>query len=253
MLKIKISAYLQRLLEELGETQEGLAERLGIPKSSLQGYLKGKNLPGIDVLIRMAEIGGITMDELIKSGDPKINIEIKNSKNVIMAGRDVYQNTTIRRKTEYRPGPDDITGEQANTLKNLVNDIVVIEQKVKKKPKTHGAIWNALNRKMGVTYYREIKQDRFEEARSYLRIWIGRITRGLERSDNEQWRDRKYKSIYAMATKELGWKKEDVHNYTYGKYQKEGLSNLTDKELNALYNVIRYMKKKIQEQDREIT
>ena len=56
MIKERISLILNKLLQELGETQEGLATRLGIAKSNLQGYLKGTNLPGIDVLIKIAEL-----------------------------------------------------------------------------------------------------------------------------------------------------------------------------------------------------
>jgi transcriptional regulator with XRE-family HTH domain len=238
MLKDKISSYLNKLMRELGETQEGLAKRIGIKKSSLQGYLKGENLPGIDVLLAMAELGGITIDQLVKTEPSKLHIEIKNSHSIAIAGRDVYMNTKIHRKTEYRPGPDDITGEQANKLKDLVNKVVEIEQKTKKKPKTYGAVWNSLNKKMGVTYYREIKREQFELAELYLMQWIGRLKKGLKRTDADEWRKDKQAAIFAAARNNLGWTKDAIDGYIYERFKKESIRDLTKKELQLLYNAI---------------
>ena len=68
MIKARISLILKNLLQELGETQGGLANRIGVTQSNLQGYLKGKNVPGIDVILRIAELAGITTDQLLKEG-----------------------------------------------------------------------------------------------------------------------------------------------------------------------------------------
>ncbi len=238
MLRKRISNYLDRLMMELGETQEGLANRLGIAKSGLQGYLKGTNLPSIDILIRMAELGQVPIDDLIKTDNPIIRINVNNSPGAVTAGRDVIITQTHRRVTEYKPGPDDISGEQANELKDLVNKVVELEQKTKKKPKTYGAIWNALNRKMGVTYYREIKRDRFDEAKMFLMQYAGRLKRGLKRADKEEWRKERQKSIFAAAKGYLGWSKVEVDNYIYERYGKNSIRNLSIKELDQLYNVI---------------
>lgn len=238
MLKDKISNYLNMLMQALGETQEGLAKKIGTTKSSLQGYLKGENLPGIDVLLRMAELGGITLDDLVKTEPSKLHIEIKNSHGVAIAGRDVYMNTRIHRKTEYRPGPDDITGDQANKLKDLVNKIVDIEKETKKKPKTYGAIWNALHRKLGVTYLREIKHSQYDLAEAYLMQWLGRIKKGLKRTDADAWRKDKQAAIFAAARNNLGWTKEALDGYIYERFKKESIRDLTNKEMQLLYNAI---------------
>ena len=238
MIKERIAAHLQQLMKDLRDTQESLASRLGITKSSLQGYLKGANLPGIDILLKMAELGGITVDELIKKDAPLLHIEVKNSKNVAIAGRDVYVNTKIHRKTDYSPGPDDIAGDQANRLKTLVSEVVELEQQVKKKPKTYGAVWNALNRKMGITYYREIKRYQFDLAELYLMQWKGRIRRGLKRTDEEEWRKKTQASIFARARNQLGWTKDALDSYILERYGRKSIRDLKKKELQQLYNII---------------
>ena len=116
MVKKRISSILNELLKELGETQEGLATRLGVAKSNLQNYLKGENLPGIDVIMRIADLAGITTDMLLKEDNPKMNITVNHSSNVTIAGRDVINNINpiYKRTNHYSPGPNDITGDQAN-------------------------------------------------------------------------------------------------------------------------------------------
>lgn len=240
MISARITSFLQHLLKELGDTQEGLAGRLGITRASLQGYLKGENLPGIDVLLKMAELGGLSLDELVKTDNPKTHISIVNSH---IAGRDQYINTTIKRINQYKPGPADITADQSNRLKELVNEVVELEEKVKKKPKTYGAIWNALNRKMSATYYREIKRAQFEEAEMYLMQWVGRLKKGLKRTDDEEWRKKTQAAIFAAARNQMGWTKESLDAYILERYDKESIRDLSKKELQQLYNVI-FSKKK---------
>jgi transcriptional regulator with XRE-family HTH domain len=238
MIKERISLILNKLLQELGETQEGLATRLGIAKSNLQGYLKGTNLPGIDVLIKIAELAGLTTDALLKTDNPKMNVNVNNSRHVTIAGGDIYQNTTVKRTNHYAPGVDDISGDQANKLKEYVNKIVELEGMVKQKPKTYGAVWNALNRKMGVTYYREIKAYQYSAAETYLMQWAGRLKRGLKRTDEDVHRKERQKAIFAAARNQLGWTKDALDGYIYECYKKESIRDLTKQQLEQLYNKI---------------
>ena len=240
MIKKRISSILNNLLQELGETQEGLANRIGVTRSNLQGYLKEKNIPGIDVILRIAALAGITTDQLLKEDNPKMNVSVTNSSNVTIAGHDVINhiNPVFKRTTHYSPRPDDITGEQANKLKDFVNKIVELETTVKKKPKTYGAVWNALNKKMGVTYYREIKKAQFDDAELYLRQWAGRLKRGLKRTDEDMQRSERQKAIFARARTQLRWTKEDLDGYIYDCYGKDSIRDLTKKELEQLYNKI---------------
>lgn len=243
MIKSRISSILKELLKELGETQDGLAKLLGVTQSNLQGYLREKNVPGIDVILRIADLAGLTTDQLLKDDNPKMNVNIANSNNVTVAGGDVIYNHNninpiFKRTTNYAPGPDDITGEQANRLKDHVNKIVALEVTVKKKPKTYGAVWNALNKKMGVTYYREIKKDQFDMAELYLRQWAGRLKRGLKRTDTDTHRQERQKAIFAHARKQLGWTKDNIDAYIFECYGKESIRDLTKEQLEQLYNKI---------------
>ncbi len=242
MLEEQIFNYLNRLMQELGETQESLARRLGITKSSLQRYLKGSNLPSLNVLLKIAELGETTIDDLIKTGVPKINtaehIELNNSNHNVIAGRDAYINTHIHPRRIYNSKPGDITGEQANRLKELVNSVVEIEKQAKQKPKTYGAVWNAINRKMGVTYYREIKQSQYEFAVSYLMQWIGRNKKGLKRTNEDDWRKKTQSAVFAAARNNLGWTKDALDSYIYERFQKDSIRDLTIKELQLLYDAI---------------
>lgn len=237
MLKDKVTAYLNRLMQEFGDTQEGISKRLDIPKTTFQRYLKGESLPRIEELIRIVELGGNSLDDLVKKESPTLHIAVTNSHHVAIGG-DININQKNYRRTEYRPGPDDITGDQANKLKDLVNKIVEIEKETKKKPKTHGAIWNALHRKLGVTYLREIKRDQYSLAEAYLMQWIGRIKKGLKRTDAEAWRKDKQAAIFAAARNNLGWTKEALDGYIYERFKKESIRDLTKTELQKLYNAI---------------
>lgn len=254
MFKERISKFLQHLMKELGETQDGLATRLGIKKSSLQGYLKGTNLASVDVLMKMAELGGVKLDDLLKAETmpkptipetrPTLTQTIVSGNHNVLAQRDVYQNVTRKITNKYSPGPDDITGDQPHRLKDLVNLIVELEVKVKLKPKTYGAVWNALNRKMGVTYYREIKQWQFEAAEGYLSQWIGRLKRPLQKTDNEKWRKDRYKAIFMASKNQMGWTKESVDALILEKFKKDSIRFLDATELEKLYGMIMNMKRK---------
>lgn len=248
MLEDQIINYLNKLMQELGETQESLAQRLGITKSSLQRYLKGINLPNLNVLIKIAELGETTVDDLIKSGIPKMHtakyIELNNSNHNIITGGDAYVNTHVHPRKVYEPKPEDITGIQANRLKDLVNEVIELERQASKKPKTYGAVWNALNRKMGVTYYREIKQHQFNLAELYLMQWIGRNRKGLKRTNEDEWRKQTQSAIFAAARNQLGWTKDSLDSYIYERFKKDSIRDLTKKELQLLYNAVFAMKNK---------
>jgi len=243
MVKKRISSILNELLKELGETQEGLASRLGIAKSNLQNYLKGVNVPSIDVILKISELAGITTDQLLKENNPKMNVNVTNSNHVTIAGGSINHNhfnihPVFKRTNHFSPSPDDITGEQANKLKDYVNKVVELETAVKKKPKTYGAVWNALNKKMGVTYYREIKKEQFDNAELYLQQWAGRLKRGLKRTNEDIYRQERQKSIFARARNQLGWTKENLDAYIFECYKKESIRDLTKQELEQLYNKI---------------
>lgn len=56
---------IRKLRLEREWTQEELADRLGLSRQALGNYEKEKREPGIDMLICLADIFGITVDALV--------------------------------------------------------------------------------------------------------------------------------------------------------------------------------------------
>lgn len=57
---------LKELRESRGLQQKDIAKFLGISESSICLYEKGKREPPIEVLIKLADFFGCTLDELVK-------------------------------------------------------------------------------------------------------------------------------------------------------------------------------------------
>lgn len=64
--KTRIAGYLNKILEERGMSKAELARALNVSQGRLTEYLKGYNLPRADTLIKISEIGNISLDELLK-------------------------------------------------------------------------------------------------------------------------------------------------------------------------------------------
>jgi transcriptional regulator with XRE-family HTH domain len=66
----KFGAYISRLRKKADMTQSELAERLNLTRQAISKYECGDSFPDISILIEVAEVFGITLDELISSGHP---------------------------------------------------------------------------------------------------------------------------------------------------------------------------------------
>ena len=67
--KNHIGTKLFKIRNERGETQEHVAECVGITYVSLSRYENGQRMPKMDILARLAEHFGVTVDELIGRDD----------------------------------------------------------------------------------------------------------------------------------------------------------------------------------------
>lgn len=242
----RIATFMTDVMRRGPLTQRALAGLLGISQGRLSTYLNEKELPGINVIVKLAEIGGVTVDELIKSTkDPQIaegaysGVNIKAPvKSSVVLGPGSTQTGTINinsrviQRREYQPKKGDISSEQARVLKDLVDKVVETEQLAKKKPSTYPAVWNALNRRMGVTYYREIPEWRFEEAVVFLEQWLGRLKR-RRWVDPEAWRKEMYAAVFAK-TKMVGYSKVQVDNMILERFGRESIRDLNRSELQRL-------------------
>lgn len=77
----RFGAYVSRLRKTADMTQSELAEKLNLTRQAISKYETGDSFPDISILIQIAEILGITLDELINSGNPTKG-ETKILKNV---------------------------------------------------------------------------------------------------------------------------------------------------------------------------
>ena len=107
-------------------------------------------------------------------------VSIFGTGNVVGNGNSVVNNfihnpAPVITKVVVQPGNVVIDEPQKVALKALVDDIVALERELKRAPKGHGAVWGALNRKMGVTSYHLIPGEKFLAARKTLDEWRGRL------------------------------------------------------------------------------
>ncbi|MDD3415542.1 MAG: helix-turn-helix transcriptional regulator [Lachnospiraceae bacterium] len=66
----KFGAYISRLRKKADMTQSELAEQLNLTRQAISKYECGDSFPDISILIEIADVFNITLDELISSGNP---------------------------------------------------------------------------------------------------------------------------------------------------------------------------------------
>ena len=67
---ILFGAYLATKRKFMDMTQCELAQKLNITRQSISKYETGESFPDITIIIKLADIFNITIDDLIKSGLP---------------------------------------------------------------------------------------------------------------------------------------------------------------------------------------
>ena len=245
LLQQRISTFINKILESNQElTQTDLSKLLGVAKGSVSNYVAGKEMPAIDVLMKLADLGGVTLDEILKGENVEVGtlepsklVIISTGQKSIAAGRDVHINQNVKKTYKSTPGPNAITPEQAARLLDLVNQIVEYEAKTMLRPKKHATVWSIFKRKFKVAYYRELNASQFDDAVLYLTKWIGRLKSSLRKSDIPVWRKERIMSIQTRR-KQLGWSKDDMVNYLLGKFGFSSLKDLTDSQLDQFYHYI---------------
>lgn len=64
-----LSEKILSLRAERGMTQDGLAEKMEVSRQSVSKWETGQSVPDLDKIVRMADLFGITMDELVREGE----------------------------------------------------------------------------------------------------------------------------------------------------------------------------------------
>lgn len=68
---MKNGAILKHLIKDAGLTQKRFAEVLGVAPSTLNGYIISEREPDLQLLLAMANVLNVTVDEII--GEPTVN------------------------------------------------------------------------------------------------------------------------------------------------------------------------------------
>lgn len=66
---------IRRFRSQMGISQDALAEKLGVARQSISKWERDAATPELEKLMAMAELFGVTLDELVKNentaGDPR--------------------------------------------------------------------------------------------------------------------------------------------------------------------------------------
>ena len=68
----KFGGYLSRLRKERDMTQSELADKLNLTRQAVSKYETGDSFPDVSILVSIANIFHVTLDELIRSGEPTV-------------------------------------------------------------------------------------------------------------------------------------------------------------------------------------
>lgn len=66
----KFGLYLARLRKGADMTQSDLAERLSVTRQAVSGYERGDSFPDVTILVMIADIFSVSVDDMIASGEP---------------------------------------------------------------------------------------------------------------------------------------------------------------------------------------
>lgn len=253
-----------RLVEErtrLGYSQANFAHQTEVNRETLRLNELGRSGISAEFLGRAAQLGvdvqyvitGIHSKNSEELSSPSNNIE-GNGNNVIYGDNSVINSGTINNiKTEkyttktkaiVEPNEIHISEDTARNLQDLVKEIVELEEKVKKTPKSYQAVWSSLNKHCGVATYRLIPVGKTDKAITYLRKWIGRLSssKSAPKKIGNTWRSKKYAYI-KINTKGLeDWLSEHLQN----KYAVGSITELSDDQLQKVYQSVATKKRSIQ-------
>jgi hypothetical protein len=162
---------------------------------------------------------------------------IKGSGNIV-AGGDIHmtvqpQRSRYRPKTIVQTGAGTINAAQKADLTRRVKAWVAVHNEVMGTPKSMAAAWSALNNRMNVNSYHELRPDQLPAAIKWLVDQRGRmLTASGQPEDVEGLRGAIISAIKARS-KELG-KARYYQEHIQMIYQAESLTELTEAELKAV-------------------
>ena len=89
----KFGVYLSNLRKKADMTQSDVADRLNVTRQAISHYECGDTFPDVSILVNIADLFNVSLDELIRSGSPSTS-EAYLLTNIAL-GKDVSQNNNI--------------------------------------------------------------------------------------------------------------------------------------------------------------
>lgn len=177
----------------------------------------------------------------------QITVSVSGEGNFVAGGDlHVYQQAPKpARRQPVQPGVVHITEEHRRILKRLVGDIGETEGRLKKSPKVYGAVYAALFKRFeGVNKLEQIPLSGFDEARSYLHQWLGRLNSmpSAPVKNVDDWRKRRYAFIKVNTKAD-----EDaaaLTSYIKRNFSAESLTELSNDELEKAYRYVAQRKRR---------
>lgn len=241
--------------ERLRFSQSDLANKLGVSREGLRKNEIGATALNADTLAIAVELGfdiqyvlsGIrskNLEDVEKEVGAHVHIQSGGTGNVVQhaqAGSTINMVSTQKHitRTTVKTDPDGthISVAQQAKIQRLVDDIVELESRVKKEPKTYRAVWSTLNRRFQVPSYKLIPLEYYDDVEKYLRQWIGRLnnTKMSAITDNDKHRSRRYAFIHTnlpIVTEE--W----FRSYLHKNFKVSSMKDLNDSDLEKAYQAV---------------
>jgi transcriptional regulator with XRE-family HTH domain len=91
--KVQIGERIQKYRKEAGMSQEQLGEKLGVSRQAVSKWETGESLPELDKIIQMAELFGVTTDELLRktASTEKVETESRERQNRAVGPKQAFQ------------------------------------------------------------------------------------------------------------------------------------------------------------------
>jgi|ERR1043166_1277956 hypothetical protein len=128
----------------------------------------------------------------------------------------------------------------------MIRQLAQTDEIVGKSP-SYGEWQQRLKNRYKVASYRKLTVEQGEEAIQWLNQELGRKIPSLRRSNNDEWRRRIYKGIWAAA-RELGLEKPQVYQFALEQLKLKkpisSLKELGEQNLESLRDKLRHLARK---------
>lgn len=128
---------------------------------------------------------------------------------IYQAGGSMYINQKPPKLVvEFTRSDEHITEEHAAELRTLINDLGDRDEKAGKGAR-YGVWMNLFKEKFGLTTYKALPQERWDEAVAWVKSRKGMQRPSLRRTNNKEWKKDHFSAIWGCA-KKLCWSEDEV-------------------------------------------